>query len=119
MDGPNLLMPVYCAEENFQELTYTSPSQDRYHCIREISGMKQRSKDVFKAEEITHTKHMSSSMEDIDTDDGQRLSCCIHDCEVKNRFLLLLQDTGEKEPEVTADSAKTILIEVAKEHIPK
>ena len=32
---------------------------------------------------------------------------------------MLLQDIGEKEPEKIAESAKTILIEVAKEHIPK
>ena len=38
---------------------------------------------------------------------------------VKNRFSLLLQDIREKEPEEIAESAKMILIEVAKEHIPK
>ena len=39
--------------------------------------------------------------------------------EEKNRFLLLLQDIEEKEPEEIAESAKMILIEVAKEHIQK
>ena len=39
--------------------------------------------------------------------------------EVKSRFLPLLQDIGEKEPEEIAESAKMILIEVAKEHIQK
>ena len=39
--------------------------------------------------------------------------------EVKNRFLLLLQDIGEKEPEEIAESAKMVLIEVAKEYLLK
>ena len=39
--------------------------------------------------------------------------------EVKNRFSLLLQDNREKEPGEIAESAKTISIEVAKEHISK
>ena len=39
--------------------------------------------------------------------------------EVKNRLSLLLQDIGKKEPQEIAESAKTISIEVAKEHIPK
>ena len=39
--------------------------------------------------------------------------------EIKNRFSLLLQDIREQEPEEIAESAKMILIEVAKEHIPK
>ena len=38
---------------------------------------------------------------------------------VKNRFLLLLQDIMEKEPEEIGESPKIIVIEVAKEHIPK
>ena len=39
--------------------------------------------------------------------------------QAKNRFLLLLQGISEKESEEIADSEKTILIEVAKEHISK
>ena len=39
--------------------------------------------------------------------------------EGKNRFSLLLQDITERQPEEIAESAKTILIIVAKEHIPK
>ena len=39
--------------------------------------------------------------------------------EVKNKFPLLLQDVEEKGPEEIAEAAKTILIEAAKDHIPK
>ena len=39
--------------------------------------------------------------------------------EVNNRFSLLLQNIGEKEPEKMAESATMILIEVAKEHVSK
>ena len=44
---------------------------------------------------------------------------CEFAVEVKNKFSLLLQDVEEKDPEELAESAKTILIEAAKDHIPK